>query len=225
MGLWDRFSRMLKSNINDAIDKAEDPEKMLKQIVEELNEDLLKVKTQVATAIATEKQLFAKAQQLQEEADQWAKKAELAVSKGDDALAREALTRKTTAQTTADGFKTQWEEAKKSVAMLKENLARLEAKISEAQTKKELLIARHRRAEAEKRIQTTLSQTGGGNALSAFERMEAKVSEKEAQAAAYGELNASSLENRFEALSAPNVEDELAALKAKHDQALLPEQT
>lgn len=225
MGIWDRFSRMMKSNINDAIDKAEDPEKMLKQIVEELNTDLMGVKTQVATAIATEKQLYAKAQQLQQEADQWAKKAELAVSKGDDELAREALQRKATAQQTADGFKNQWEEAKKSVAMLKENLSRLEAKISEAQTKKDLLIARNRRAEAEKRIQTTLSRSGSSNALSAFDRLEAKVNEKEAQAAAYGELNASSLESRFEALSAPNVDDELAALKAKHDQALLPEQT
>jgi phage shock protein A len=224
MSIFDRFSRLLKSNINDAIDKAEDPEKMLKQIVEELNDDLLKVKTQVASAIATEKQLYQKHQQFQEEAEKWQARAELAVDKGDDELAREALQRKKTAQTTADGFRQQWEESKKSVGVLKENLGRLESKISEAQTKKELLIARSRRADAEKRIQQTLSKSGSSNALAAFERLEGKVNEKEAQAAAYGELAGDSLESRFEKLSAgPPVDDELALLKAKRENKLLGE--
>ena len=222
MGIFDRFSRLLKSNINDAIDKAEDPEKMLRQIVEELNQDLLNVKTQVASAIATEKQLYQKAQQFQEQADKWQARAELAVDKGDDELAREALSRKKTAQETANGFNQQWEEAKKSVALLKDNLGKLEAKISEAQTKKDLLIARSRRADAEKKIQQTLSKSGSSNALAAFERLEGKVQEREAQAAAYGELAGDSLEDRFAKLGAgPGVEDELAMLKAKKENKLL----
>jgi phage shock protein A len=222
MGLFDRFSRLLKSNINDVIDKAEDPEKMLRQIVEELNEDLLTVKTQVASAIATEKQLYQKGQQFQEEADKWQARAELAVDKNDDELAREALARKKTAQTTADGFRQQWEESKKSVSILKDNLGKLESKISEASTKKELLIARSRRADAEKRIQQTLSKTGSSNALSAFERLEGKVQEREAQAAAYGELNGDNLEDKFAKLGAgPAVDDELAMLKAAKEKKLL----
>ncbi|MNS43858.1 hypothetical protein D3C72_762810 [compost metagenome] len=224
MALFDRIARLFKSNVNDMIDKSEDPEKMLKQIVEELNEDLLQVKTQVASAIATEKQLYTKYQQFQTEAENWAKKAEMAVDKGADDLAREALQRKVTTQQTADGFRNQWEEQKKSVAVLKDNLNKLESKISEAQTKKDLLIARSRRADAEKRIQQTLSKSGQSSALGAFERMEAKVLDKESTAAAYGELAGDTLESRFEALGTGTaaVEDELAQLKARKQAPQLP---
>ena len=224
MALFDRIARLFKSNVNDMIDKSEDPEKMLKQIVEELNEDLLKVKTQVASAIATEKQLYTKYQQFQNDADKWAQKAELAVDKGADDLAREALQRKVTAQQAADGFRVQWEDQKKSVAVLKDNLTKLESKIAEYATKKDLLIARHRRADAEKRIQQTMSRTGTNSAIGAFERMEAKVLENESTAQAYGELNSDSLESRFEALGTGSaaVEDELAQLKARKSAPQLP---
>jgi phage shock protein A len=224
MSIFDRLGRLFKSNVNDMIDKAEDPEKMLKQIIEELNNDLLQVKTQVAAAIATEKQLYTKYQQFQSEADKWQQKAEMAVDKGEDDLAREALQRKATNQQTADGFKAQWEEQKKSVSLLKDNLTKLESKIAEAQTKKDLLIARHRRANAEERIQKTLSKSGSSSALGAFERMEAKVLEKESSAAAYGELAGDSLEARFDALGTGSaaVEDALAQLKAKKAAPQLP---
>lgn len=222
MGIFDRLSRVFKSNINDMIDKAEDPEKMAKQLVEELQQNLLEVRTQVASAIATEKQLYQKYVQNQEESDKWQARAELAVDKGDDDLAREALQRKKTNQQTADGFKHQWEESKKSVALLKDNLAKLEGKISEIQTKKDLMIARSRRADAEKKIQQTLSKSGSTNALAAFDRLEAKVNDKEAQAAAYGELAGDNLEDRFAKLSAgPAVDDELAMLKAAKEKKLL----
>jgi phage shock protein A len=224
MALFDRIARLFKSNVNDIIDKAEDPEKMVKQIVEELNQDLLQVKTQVASAIATEKQLYTKYQQFQNDADKWAQKAELAVDKGADDLAREALQRKVNAQQAADGFRVQWEDQKKSVAVLKDNLGKLESKIAEYATKKDLLIARHRRADAEKRIQQTMSRTGTNSALGAFERMEAKVLDNESQAAAYGELNTDSLESRFDALGTGSaaVDDELAQLKARKAAPQLP---
>lgn len=224
MGLWDRISRLVKSNINDAIDKAEDPEKMVQQIVVELNEDLMQVRSQVASSIAVEKQLYQKYQQNQSEADKWQSKAELAVDKGEDELAREALKRKNTFQQTADGFKAQWEEQKRAVGQLKDNLMKLESKISEAQTKKDLLVARHRRAEAEKRIQQSLSKNAGSTSLAAFERMEQKVLEGETKAQALAELNSDSLDSKFEALGAGGaVDDELAALKAKKQGKLLGE--
>lgn len=224
MSIFDRLGRLFKSNVNDMIDKAEDPEKMLKQIIEELNQDLLQVKTQVAASIATEKQLYTKYQQFQTESEKWEQKASLALDKGDEGLAREAMQRKVTSQQTADGFRQQWEEQKKSVSLLKDNLTKLESKISEAQTKKDLLIARHRRANAEERIQQTLSKSGSNSALGAFERMEAKVLEKESSAAAYGELAGDSLEARFDALGTGGaaVDDALAQLKAKKAAPQLP---
>ena len=221
MGLWDRFSRLLKSNINDAIDKAEDPEKMVNQIVVELNEDLIQVRSQVASSIAVEKQLYQKFQQNQSDADKYQAKAELALDKGDESLARECLKRKSTLQQTADGFKAQWEEQKKSVSVLKDNLMKLESKISEAQTKKDLLIARHRRAEAEKRIQSSLSKSAGSTSLAAFERMEQKVLEGESRASALAELNSDSLDEKIAQLDAGDVDDDLAKLKAARQAKLL----
>lgn len=224
MGIFDRLARLVKSNVNDAIEKAEDPEKMLKQLMEELNNDLMQVKTQVAAAIASEKQLAMKQRQFAEEAEKWGQKAQLAVDKGEDDLAREALARRNTARQTADGFQAQWEDARKQVSMLKDSMSKLESKIAEANTKKDLLVARHRRAKAEEKIQKTLSRSGGSSALSAFERMEGKVMEGESRAAAYGELNSSSLEDRFASLGSgsADVEDELAQLKAAKDQKALP---
>lgn len=216
MGIFDRISRVIKANINDLIDKAEDPEKMLNQLIEEMDEDLNEVKSAVASAIATLKQLEGKQRENQEQADKWQAKAELAVTKGEDDLAREALTRKKSFQSAADGFKTQAEEQRTRVEALKANLEGLEKKIVEARTKKDVLVARHRSAEADERIQKTLGKASNNAALSAFERMEQKVNENEAKAAAYAELNTDNLEKKFEALEADNgVDDELAALKAK----------
>lgn len=214
MTIFERISRLLRSNVSDMIDKAEDPEKIVKHAVEELNTNLLEVKTQVASAIATEKQLFSKHKKLQEEADLWQGRAELAVDRGEDDLAREALKRKNTAAQAAASYQTQWEEAKKQVAILKDNLVKLESKVSEMNTRKDLVISRARRASAEERIQATLARTDGNKALSAFDRMEAKIEEKESRAAAFAELGSDSLEDRFAALGAPVVDDELAALKA-----------
>ena len=109
MGLFRRLADVIKSNLNDLIDKAEDPEKMLKQIIEELNQDLLQVKTQVASAIATEKQLYTKYKQFSTEAEKWEQKASIAVDKGEDDLAREALQRKVSNEQTANRFRAQWE--------------------------------------------------------------------------------------------------------------------
>lgn len=216
MSIFDRISRIIKANLNDVLDKAEDPEKMLKQLLDEANENLMEVKTQTASAIAQLKQLEAKEREYQSEAEKWQAKAELAVTKGEDDLAREALARKKTAQGTADGFKAQVEAQHQSVEQLKASLGELESKIAEMNVKKDLLIARHRRAEAEQNIQKTMGKVGQSSALSAFERLERKVNDEEAHAAAYGELNHDSLDDKFKRLEAHSeVDDELAALKAK----------
>ncbi|MEB3196161.1 MAG: PspA/IM30 family protein [Candidatus Sericytochromatia bacterium] len=221
MGLWDRIVRLLRSNVNDVIDKAEDPEKMVTQIVVELQENLSQVRAQVATAIAMEKQLYQKYEQAQNDADKWQQKAELAVDKGEDDLAREALKRKNTSQSTADGLKQQWEQQKASVATLKASMAKMESKIAEASTKKDLLVARHRRAEAEQRIQSALSTAAGSSAMAAFERMEQKVLAGETQAAALNELNSDSLEEKFAALDSGDADEDLRKLKEVRQAKLL----
>src|ERR671934_910062 len=197
MGILDRVSTLMRANINDLIDRAEDPEKVVKQLIADMNNQLLQVKTQVAASIADEKQLYQRYQDNQEKAIEWQQRAELAVEKGQDDLAREALMRRNAFQQTASGFKEQYDQQSKQVESLKDALHQLESKIQEAQTKEELLIARSRRAKAETQIRTTLSGLDTGGALASFERMEDKVAQQEARASALGELDQDSTDQRF----------------------------
>ena len=216
MGILDRVSTVIRANINDMIDRAEDPEKVIKQLLDDMNSQLIQVKTQVAASIADEKQLQARWQENQTKADEWQRKAELAVEKGQDDLAREALQRRNAFQSTADGFKEQYQSQAQQVESLKQALGALESKINEAQAKKDLLIARSRRAKAETQIRTTLGGMDSGGAMAGFDRMEAKVNQQEARAAALGELDSDSTEQRFAMLESEDTLDkQLAALKAK----------
>ncbi len=216
MAIAERISTLVRANINDLIDRAEDPEKVIKQLLADMHSQLLQVKTEVAAAIADEKQLQQHYQENQEQATTWQQKAELAVGKGNDDLAREALQRRNTFQQTADGFKQQYEEQTRQVATLKAALGQLEAKIDEAETKKDLLIARSRRAKAETEIRTTLTGLDASGALASFDRMEEKVDQQEARAAALGELETDSVEQQFAVLGQQtDVESQLAALKAQ----------
>jgi phage shock protein A len=216
MGILDRVSTLMRANINDMIDRAEDPEKVVRQLIMDMNNQLLQVKTQVAASIADEKQLYQRYQDNQNKADEWQRRAELAVEKGQDDLAREALTRRNTFQTTATGFKEQYEQQSTQVESLKEALHQLESKIQEATTKQELLIARSRRAKAETKIRTTLSGLDSSSALTSFNRIEEKVNQQEARAAALGELSQDTTERRFELLAQDDdVSRQLAELKAR----------
>lgn len=222
MGIFDRISTVLKSNINDLIDKAEDPEKMLKQLMIDMEKDLIEVRKEVAMAIQTEKRLHQQYAQNQKQSQGWEEKATLALKSGREDLAREALTRRNTYQQTADGFKGQWETQNQNVEVLKKQLGQLEGKINEARIKKDLLIARSRQAKAQQQIHKTMGKIGTNRAMSAFSRLEDKVNEKEALAAAYGDMalleggGAGNLDAEFAQLTAGSgVDDDLAALKAK----------
>lgn len=218
MSLLERVGTIIRSNLNDLLDRAEDPEKMLKQILIDMQNQLIQVKTQVAAAIADEQKLYQRYLQNQEEADKWQKKAELAVSKGEDELAKEALQRRNSYQQIADGFKVQYEEQKQQVEVLKSALQKLESKIEEAERKKDLLIARSRRAEAEAKIHETMAGIGQSSAMANFERLEEKVEEKEARAKAASELSkeTDTLEDKFAALEQEtDIDKQLQELKAK----------
>ena len=215
MGILDRVSTLLRANINDLIDRAEDPEKVVKQLIIDMNNQLLQVKTQVAASIADEKMLYQRYQDNEAKAADWQQRAELAVEKGQDDMAREALSRRNAFAQTADGFKTQYDQQAAQVETLKQALQQLEAKIQDAQTKQELLIARSRRAKAETQIRSTLSGLDQSSALASFARIEEKVNQQEARAAALGELDTDTMEHRFQLLQQESeVDQQLAALKA-----------
>lgn len=216
MGILDRVSTLIRANINDLISRAEDPEKVIRQLLLDMNNHLIQVKTQVAAAIADERLLQKRYEDNQKKADEWQRKAELAVERGQDDLAKEALSRRRSFQETANGFKEQWTQQAAQVEQLKEALSQLEAKITEAQTKKDLLIARSRRAKAETAIRQTLATVGEGSALGDFERMEEKVAEQEARAKAYAELDQDTLDQRFKQIEEEDeLTKELEALKAR----------
>jgi len=148
MGLIDRILRVIRANLNNLIGQAEDPEKVLEQAVEEMQQDLIQLRQAVAQAIATQKRTERQAAQAETTAQEWYNRAQLALSNGDDNLAREALTRRKSYQETAKAMRTQLTQQSTVVSKLKENMRALESKISEAKTKKDLYIARARSAQA-----------------------------------------------------------------------------
>ena len=216
MGIFRRLADVIKSNLNDLIDKAEDPEKMLEQMIREMDTSYRTAKVEVAKAIADEKKIQQQYQRNLEQAQMWEKKAMFAVQKSDDDLARQALKRKKSYDEIAHGFKSQLDEQSKMTELLKDNLHTLEAKIEEAKRKKNLLIARAKRAEAQKTIHNAVSNITQTGAFDALARIEAKVQEIEIETAATMELTDTGLESQFAQLEASSdVDDELEALKAK----------
>jgi phage shock protein A len=221
MGIFNRFATVIKSNINDLISKAEDPEKMLNQLIIDMTEQYNKAKVEVASAIADEKKLKKLLDEHEAKAAEWASKAELAVSKGDDSLAIAALNRKKEYEGLASQYRTQWEAQKAATDKLKDSLRNLSNKIEEAKRKKNLLIARTKRAEAQRSIQKTMAGLNDTSVFDTFNRMAEKVDDIEAKAMAEAELNEAmagdDLEKKFSELENENNEvmDELAALKAK----------
>lgn len=215
MGLIDRILRVIRANLNSLVGQAEDPEKILEQAVEEMQQDLIGLRQAVAQSIATQKRTERQASQAQATAEEWYNRAQLALSKGDENLAREALTRRKSYQETSIAMQSQLSQQSGVVTKLKDNMRSLESKISEAKTKKDLYIARARSAQASQKIQEMLGNVGTGSALSAFEKMEEKVSQLEAQSEALQELGSDDLEKRYAALEADDdIDAELAALKA-----------
>jgi phage shock protein A len=216
MALLERVSMLIRANINDLVDKAEEPEKMIKQVILDMENQLLQVKTQVAISIADQHVLEKKQKENEENERQWVRRAEMALDKQDDQLARAALERSMSYKQMAESFAQQVEDQKTQVANLKSALLKLQQKLAEAQAKSTLLIAQHRRSRAAGKVSEagcTVNQSSGG---AAFERMKSKVHQSEATAAAFTDLATDDVEDRFAKLEK---EDEinrlLADLKSK----------
>jgi phage shock protein A len=227
MGIFSRLKTLISSNVNDMINKAENPEKMLNQLIIDMNEQLIESKKAVAMAIADEKKLERETLNQQAQAQEWERKAMLAVRAGQDDLAKEALLRKQEYENNYVEYKKQWEAQKASVEKLKESLKELQNKIEEAQRKKNLLIARAKRAEAQQKIQKTISSVAGNkSAFEAFDRMAQKVDQLEAEADAAKELEDFSkdtnLEKRFAALEKSDASADLMLMELKEKMKALP---
>ncbi len=181
MGIFSRFRRMLKSNINDMINKSENPEKMLSQVIVDMNQQLIESKKSVASSIADEKRLERQMRNNKSLSREWEEKAMLAVKAGKDELAKEALLRKQEFDNLYNQYKPQWESQHEAVEKLKTALRQLQQKIEEAQRKKNLLVARSKRAHAQKKIQETVSGLSDNSAFEVFDRMTEKVERLEAE--------------------------------------------
>jgi phage shock protein A len=229
MGIFSRLGTLIKSNINDLIAKAEDPEKMLNQVLLEMQQQLVEAKKQVAMAIADEKRIQKQFDAETEKSKDWERKAMLAVRAGDDVLAKEALVRKQEHDGIATQYQQQWMAQKAAVDKLKDALRLLNNKIEEAKRKKNLLIARKKRAEAQKTIAATMSGLSDQSSFETFDRMATKIEQLEAEAEAgaeiAGELSGDTLESKFAQLesgSGGGADMALAELKAKMGLALPP---
>jgi phage shock protein A len=228
MGIFSRLKTLVSANVNDMISKAEKPEKMLNQLLIDMNEQLIESKKAVAMAIADEKKLERETRNQSGQAQEWERKAILAVKAEQDELAKEALIRKSEHDNLYLEYKKQWEAQKSSVEGLKTSLRELQNKIEEAQRKKNLLIARAKRAEAQKKIQSTISSVSGNRtAFDAFDRMARKVDQMEAEAEASKELEdlspGADLEKRFAELEKSGSSADTMLLELKEKMKALPE--
>lgn len=217
--IFKRVNDIINANINDLIDRIEDPERIIKQIIREMDENILQAKEGVVTAIASEKQLFRELEGHRKDSGEWLAKAETALKADKEDLARSALARKREIDNIISTLEPAWESAKATSDRLKEQLHRLENKLEEAKRKRSTLLARQRASEARQQMDSTLERFRTGlDAQTRFDRMEDKVEAMEARTEALAELNddASALEKEFMALETDaDVETELEALKRK----------
>jgi phage shock protein A len=223
MGIFDRFSALLKSNINDLISRAEDPEKMLTQILVDMRGQLVKAKQQVASAIADEKRLRDQTDAEYKQAQDWERRAMLAVQEGRDDMAKQALVRHGEHTSHGQQLEQTWEQHRFETEKLKNSLRDLNDKIEEAKRKKNLLIARQRRAQAQQRIAETMSSLSEKSAFEAFARMEERIETNERQIRAHAEIEeeftGDTLQRDFKQLEkgavGVSVDNQLLALKQK----------
>ncbi|MFL5384899.1 MAG: PspA/IM30 family protein [Longimicrobiaceae bacterium] len=228
MGIFDRFSTMLRSNINDLIARAENPEKMLIQVIEDMRGQLARARQEVAVAIADAAKLKKQADDEQKQAQDWEQRAMLAVRQGRDDLARQALIRhQEHAQRAAELFAT-WQKHQEDTDRLRDALRQLNEKIQEAQRKKNLLIAKQKRAQAQRRIHETMSGLSDSSAFEAFDRMAERIEHNERMALAAAsvseELQGDQLERDFKQLESGTTADDLdyRLLEMKQQLGILP---
>ncbi|CAL1365832.1 unnamed protein product [Linum trigynum] len=211
--LFDRFARVVKSYANSILSSFEDPEKILDQAVLEMNDDLTKMRQATAQVLASQKRMENKYKAAQQASEDWYRKAQLALQKGEEDLAREALKRRKSYGDNASSLKAQLDQQKTVVDNLIANTRLLESKIQEAKSKKDTLKARAQSARTATKVNEMVGNVNTSSALSAFEKMEEKVMAMESEAEALGQLTTDELDGKFLALETTSVDDDLDSLK------------
>jgi phage shock protein A len=216
MALLERVATLVRANLNDLIDKAEEPEKMIKQVILDMQNQLLQVKTQVAIAIADQHLLEKKQKENADKVAEWMRKAELAVDKKEDDLARASLLRVESYRELSENFTQQVADQKAQVENLKTALRQLEQKLAEAEAKADVLIAKQRRARAVGKASDARMASADGSKAGAFDRMKRKVAHSEALSQAKSEIAADNIEDRLAALEKQDrIEQLLVELKTR----------
>lgn len=225
MGIFQRLGTVIRAQLNALIGRAEDPAKVLDQLVLDMRGQLAKTKQEVATAIADEKKLLAQVDKEKKSSEDWERRAMLAVQEGRDDLAKQALMRHNEHMQAAQQLQETWVRHKSDVEQLKSSLRELNDKIEDAKRKKNLLVARQRRAEAQGRIQETMSSMSDQSAFQAFQRMEERIEDMERQAVAAnelaGELEGDTLARQFQQLEYRGSAD-VQLLELKRKMGMLP---
>ena len=216
MALLERVTTLIRANLNDLVDRAEDPEKMIKQVILDMENQYLQVKTQVAVSIADQHMLEKKHKENEEAAADWYRKAERAVDKEQDDLARAALERHRGYQQLGESYKEQVADQKAQVEHLKTALEKLEQKLNEAKSKRDLLIARHRRSVASSKASRAQLAIGDRSKIATFDRLKDKVHHTEAASEAERDLTADNLGDQLARLEKEDeIEKTLAEMKAR----------
>jgi phage shock protein A len=224
--MFERIGQLFRAFVNAILGRMEDPQIMLEQTYQDLQNNLIQVRQAVAQAIATEKQLEQQLQKNKDQAETWQNRAAMAVQQNNDDLAKQALQRKTQYSQAAADLETQLKQQKETTAKLRQQLTDLEAEVQKAYTKKQVLIARDKAAQATSKANEILSKTSASGAMSVIEKMETKVQEREARAAALSDLGTDNLEKQFKNLEhKSDVDMELLALKQSMGKAEKPKLT
>lgn len=216
MSLLDRVKDLMSANLNDLLSSAEDPEKMANEYLRQLDEQYYQAKSDVAQAMADENRLHQKMLEHQAEVQKWQTNAETALRAGKEDLAKQALVRKTQAQSLANQYEQQFKAQDEQVDALEDALALLEVRISETKARRDLIIAKKNRAQTQESIQSTARAMSKVTALDKLDALEDRVDDQLAKAEAMAELETDSLDSQFKKLEEETgVDSELAELKQK----------
>ncbi len=218
MAIFQRISDLFKSNVNDLIDRAEDPETMVKQIIIDMEEQVRDATQALGQAMGSEKQALKQLNAAKQSSADWEAKAKMALQSGNQELAKKALANKVAVDNNIATFEQSYNTISTQVAELKDRVATLRSKLEEARTRQNMLIARAKMADAQKNVATSLSGTDTTSAFSKLEKMERKVEGKESEAEAFAEMSGDTTfaKDEFKELETNNaVDEELARLMAE----------
>jgi len=214
MGIFTRFRDIITSNISSMLDKAEDPEKLIKLMIREMEDTLIEIKASCANTIASHKRTLRILDEIKDKEEFWETKAQLAVKKGRDDLAREALKEKRRYSQKAESIEEETNELETIVDQYKDDIQTLEDKLKTAREKQRLLVQRHRRAQSKKRAQEEIRRAGSAEIVQKFDELENHIERMEAEADLVNFDNSSSLEAEFENLVTDDeIEEQLKTLK------------